>query len=78
MVNADYLAEFIVDIGNIRIAEEVGQGAFGIVHRGIVHDLEPGQRQTDVALKLTRGMVFFVFLMTLYHILYASKMDSAS
>ena len=45
----------VVDVEQIRIAEEIGRGAFGVVHRGIVHNLEAGQLQTEVALKWSKG-----------------------
>lgn len=55
LLTPEHLGDFVVDIANVRIAEEIGRGAFGVVHRGIVQNLEHGELRTEVALKWSKG-----------------------
>eukprot|EP00117_Sycon_ciliatum_P015075 scpid33208/ scgid4712/ Fibroblast growth factor receptor 2 len=54
LIDENSMEGLVVDVEQIRIAEEIGRGAFGVVHRGIVHNLEAGQLQTEVALKWSK------------------------
>ena len=55
LVTVADVGDFAVDINDVRIAEEIGRGAFGVVHRGVVNNLEQGELRTEVALKWSRG-----------------------
>ena len=56
ILNIQDVEEYLVDINLIQIEEEIGHGAFGVVHRGVVQSdsgvLGVGD---EVALKLTKG-----------------------
>ena len=62
LVGPEEVEDFIIDFSNIRIAEEIGRGAFGVVHRGIVPNLDPNELRTEVAVKLCKGKGWKAFI----------------
>ena len=49
------MEDFTIDISDFRMAEEIGNGSFGVVHRGMIKNFEAGELFTEVAVKQPKG-----------------------
>ena len=55
LFSPEEMEDFTIDINDFRMAEEIGHGSFGVVHRGVIKNFEAGGLVTEVAVKRPKG-----------------------